>query len=220
MNEPFPGRYRHYKGNEYEVLGVARHSETMEEIVVYRALYGEFGLWVRPRAMFLETVEVEGKVVPRFERVGGAPTKIKLSVVEEAFEFVSFSPPGMNGAYLDKSSGEVFYTSDEGDFEELPDDIDENDKYIDIPHKNDLDLGKELVFRFIADRLPSRLGQVHQMFTKKGAYTRFKDFLDRDGTLQEWYDFQEIEQRRALKAWCEENGIELVEEQDAAPEPI
>jgi hypothetical protein len=61
-----PGRYRHYKGNEYEVLGVARHSETMEELVVYRALYGEFGLWVRPLAMFRETVVVEGKTVPRF----------------------------------------------------------------------------------------------------------------------------------------------------------
>ena len=60
-----PGRYRHYKGNEYEVIGVARHSETLEELVVYRALYGDQGLWVRPRAMFLERVEVEGKTVLR-----------------------------------------------------------------------------------------------------------------------------------------------------------
>lgn len=60
------GRYRHYKGNEYEVLGVARHSETMEELVVYRALYGEYGLWVRPLAMFTETVERDGVTVPRF----------------------------------------------------------------------------------------------------------------------------------------------------------
>lgn len=51
-----PGRYRHFKGNEYQVLGVARHSETEEEMVVYRALYGEGGLWVRPAAMWLETV--------------------------------------------------------------------------------------------------------------------------------------------------------------------
>ncbi len=64
------GRYRHYKGNEYEVIGVARHSETLEELVVYRALYGEHGLWTRPRAMFMETVEIEGKVVARFEYVG------------------------------------------------------------------------------------------------------------------------------------------------------
>jgi hypothetical protein len=61
------GRYRHYKGHEYEVIAVARHSETLEELVVYRALYGEHGLWVRPRAMFVETVKVEGKIVPRFQ---------------------------------------------------------------------------------------------------------------------------------------------------------
>jgi cyclomaltodextrinase / maltogenic alpha-amylase / neopullulanase len=64
------GKYRHYKGNDYEVIGVAKHSETLEELVVYRALYGEFSLWVRPLAMFIEDVEVDGKKMPRFEYVG------------------------------------------------------------------------------------------------------------------------------------------------------
>ncbi len=64
-----PGRYRHFKGNEYEVLGVAKHSETLEELVVYRALYGERGLWVRPAAMFCETVERDGKTYRRFTRI-------------------------------------------------------------------------------------------------------------------------------------------------------
>ena len=64
-----PGRYRHFKGNEYEVLGMARHSETEEEMVVYRALYGERGLWVRPAAMWCETMERDGKVQPRFVRI-------------------------------------------------------------------------------------------------------------------------------------------------------
>src|SRR5437764_828177 len=64
------GRYRHYKGNEYFVLGVARHSETLEELVVYRQEYGEHGLWVRPRPMFLETVPVAGQQVPRFQHLG------------------------------------------------------------------------------------------------------------------------------------------------------
>lgn len=63
------GRYRHYKGQEYLVLGVARHSETEEELVVYRADYGERGLWVRPKGMFLETVVVDGREIPRFEFV-------------------------------------------------------------------------------------------------------------------------------------------------------
>jgi len=61
-----PGRYRHYKGNEYEVIGIARHSETEEEMVVYRKLYGDHSLWVRPLAMFRELVTVEGRQVPRF----------------------------------------------------------------------------------------------------------------------------------------------------------
>jgi cupin 2 domain-containing protein len=63
------GRFRHYKGNEYSVVGVARHSETLEELVVYRQEYGERGLWVRPEQMFLETVMVGGQEVPRFQRL-------------------------------------------------------------------------------------------------------------------------------------------------------
>ena len=61
-----PGKYRHFKGNEYEVIGTAKHSETLEEMVVYRALYGEFGLWVRPASMWEETVERDGKTYKRF----------------------------------------------------------------------------------------------------------------------------------------------------------
>jgi len=63
---PTAGIYRHYKGQRYRVLGTARHSETMEEVVVYQALYGDFGLWVRPSAMFCETVEMEGEPIARF----------------------------------------------------------------------------------------------------------------------------------------------------------
>ena len=64
-----PGRYRHYKGTDYEVIGEAQHSETEEPFVVYRALYGERGLWIRPRAMFLDTVMIDGSPLPRFRRL-------------------------------------------------------------------------------------------------------------------------------------------------------
>jgi hypothetical protein len=71
------GLYRHYKGNEYEVLGVVRHSETLEPLVLYRPLYNQSGLWVRPYAMFFEQVEVDGRSQPRFARIvetGGPET--------------------------------------------------------------------------------------------------------------------------------------------------
>jgi hypothetical protein len=63
------GRYRHYKGGEYEVIGIARHSETLEPLVVYRPLYNETGLWVRPYEMFFEILEAEGRRQPRFEKI-------------------------------------------------------------------------------------------------------------------------------------------------------
>lgn len=70
MNETVQiGKYRHFKGNMYEVVDIARHSETMEEMVIYRALYGEGGLWVRPLAMWNETVERDGNTFKRFEKV-------------------------------------------------------------------------------------------------------------------------------------------------------
>jgi len=70
MSVIHPGRYRHYKGNEYEVIGIARHSETEEELVVYRKLYGDCSLWVRPLGMFMENVVVNGVEVKRFEWLG------------------------------------------------------------------------------------------------------------------------------------------------------
>jgi hypothetical protein len=67
------GIYRHYKGQSYRVLGTARHSETMEELVVYQALYGDHGLWVRPAAMFAESIELDGEPIPRFALIDAAP---------------------------------------------------------------------------------------------------------------------------------------------------
>src|SRR5262245_21279157 len=83
MNEKIsiqPGRYRHYKGNEYSVVGVARHRETLEEFIVYRQEYGEHGLWVRPKPMFSEMVKVDVKNVPRFQPLGSSSEKIGDSI--------------------------------------------------------------------------------------------------------------------------------------------
>lgn len=78
-----PGKYRHYKGHEYQVLGVGRHTETLEELVIYKALYGDRGLWVRPKAMFLENVAVGGQLVPRFQYLGPSITRWEADATEE-----------------------------------------------------------------------------------------------------------------------------------------
>src|SRR5438093_895327 len=75
-----PGCYRHYKGNEYTVIGTARHSETLEEMVLYRQEYGEHGLWVRPQQMFSETVKIDGQEVPRFQPLGSSSEQVGDSV--------------------------------------------------------------------------------------------------------------------------------------------
>lgn len=76
QNHIKPGRYRHFKGNEYLVLYVAKHSETLEDMVVYQALYGERGIWVRPASMWNELVERDGKTYARFTYIGNAGEKI------------------------------------------------------------------------------------------------------------------------------------------------
>ena len=73
------GRYRHYKGKEYQVIGVAKHSETEEDLVVYQALYGACGLWVRPAKMFTEKIEMEGKLVFRFEWIEDDKTETEAT---------------------------------------------------------------------------------------------------------------------------------------------
>jgi cupin 2 domain-containing protein len=99
MPELSLGRYRHYKGNEYTVLGLTRHSETQDELVLYRQEYGDHGLWVRPKAMFLETVTVDGQVIPRFRFLGTGPSerpnllsKIPTSLPQELIETILAKP--------------------------------------------------------------------------------------------------------------------------------
>lgn len=115
---------------------------------------------------------------------------MKYSDVEDAFMFVSMSPPEEHYAYLNNETGETYYVSSIGDSDELPADIDENDKYVSIPHKNDLNLGRDLVFDFISANLPDEYDRVRLIFSKKGAYARLKELLESKGQLEGWYKFE------------------------------
>lgn len=136
---------------------------------------------------------------------------VTYSDLENAFMFVSMSSPYEHYAYLNKETGKFYYVSELGDSDELPDDLDENDKYISIPHKNDLDLGRNLVLDFVTASLPDQLETVRGFFSSKGAYARFKDLLEYKGQLEVWYDFENKATEKALQNWCRENHIQLAD---------
>jgi len=135
--------------------------------------------------------------------------KIKFQDIELAFEYVSSSQPLMNSAYISKTTGQIFYHSDMYGSDELPEDFYEKHDYIEIPHKNDLDLGQRLVWEFVNTEIPGLTDKIKGFFSKRGAYSRYKSFLEEIGLLQRWYDFENERQTRAIREWCEENDIKL-----------
>lgn len=139
-------------------------------------------------------------------------TPVTLDLVEDGFEFASMGGYGEAEAYLCRATGHIYYHSEMcDDFEELPDDIDDGDKYVALPHKNDLDLGRALVEQFVATHLNDAHDQVRTIFRRRGAYARFKDLLERRGKLQAWYDYEQEATHKALRAWCADNGIALAD---------
>lgn len=136
---------------------------------------------------------------------------VNYSELESAFMFVSMSPPHENSAYLNKETGDTYYVSMGGDSDELPDDFEENENYINIPHKNDLNLGRNLVFDFVEANLPGEFERVRRIFNSKGAYARYKDLLQTKGQLEVWYEFENQATERALREWCKENDVELAD---------
>ena len=139
------------------------------------------------------------------------PMGINFSDIEMAFEFVSSAPMTAHTAILCKDTGEIYYTSDSGDMDEVPEDAYYNDDCIKIPHKNDMDLGRNLVFEFMDQYLPNDFERVRQIFRRKGAYARYKDLLEDRGQLKKWYDFENTRQTETLREWCRENQIKLIE---------
>ena len=134
---------------------------------------------------------------------------ISFADLQDAFEFASAGAPGENEAYLDRQSGKIYWHSQYGDLaEELPDDIDD-EKYIAVPDKRELDLGQPLVLDFVRQFLPEDYDEVRRIFSRKGAFGRYKALLVRRGALDRWYDFSNTAEKAALREWCAENGIEL-----------
>ncbi len=139
---------------------------------------------------------------------------VKYNDLSLAFEFVSSAEMEEHHAYLSLDTGRIYFTSEFDPMEEeLPDDFETSDRYLAIPHKKELDLGRDLVFRFAAEKLSDdEFERVQGFFCKRGAYARFKVLLESKKLLEAWYKFEQGESDKALREWCADNGIELVEE--------
>ena len=126
-----------------------------------------------------------------------------------AFEFVGSEDSGAS-AYLCRETGTTFLLSEIGDnFEELPGDIADGAKYLALPDSRDLDLGKPLVMRFAAEEFADHYDEVAAIFSRSGAYRRFRDLLTRERALDKWYAFEGAAKEEALREWCAENGVEV-----------
>lgn len=135
---------------------------------------------------------------------------VKYPDLLDAFEFVSSGAPFECSAYIHADTGEIYWVSSMMELEgEVPDDLETSDRYIPVPHKNDLDLGRNLALSFADQELPDAFDAVAGFFRQKGAYRRFKDLLEARGVLEKWYAFEATAIQEALRVWCQDNNIEL-----------
>lgn len=132
---------------------------------------------------------------------------VNIDALEMALEFNSSDPYSDSNAYIDTVTGEIYYESDVVD-EELPEDIDDNDKYILLPTKQELELGKPVALSFVNEIASELSNEVYSIFGSKGAYSRFKALLESKGLLEQWYLYEQEKTRAAIKAWCATNEIQ------------
>ena len=142
-------------------------------------------------------------------------TRIKLSELVQAFEWVSATGPFENEAYVSRVSGRIWLLSDLDDFgEEPPEDLEDESLYLSVPSKNELDLGRSLALRFAEEKVPESYERVRDFFARSGAYGRFKNLLDEGGHLDAWYAYEAKGIEEALRAWASDNEVEFVEDSD------
>ncbi len=131
--------------------------------------------------------------------------------IESAFYYVSSAGYGVNSAYLDVKTGDIFYRSELTGTNELDDEDTGADPLIAVPHKNDLDLSQSLVFEFVEDNLPDAYEKVRYIFRKRGAYSRYKEMLSSMGMLEAWHRFEQARMEKVLRSWCEQNEVPLAD---------
>jgi len=140
---------------------------------------------------------------------------VSFQEILDAFEFAGSSSIGEFQAILCRRTGKIYLRSEFPDFEELndelPDDVEDDEKYLALPDKRELGLGKPLALDFVREFLPNDFDEARYIFGKRGAYRKFRALLIQRNVLERWYGFESKATERALREWCEFNSIELAD---------
>ena len=164
-----------------------------------------------PSSATIETLLKGGEV--RLGRVYGEDTdsmsaKVPFNELLDAFEWVSASGTYETAAYVHRTTGRIYWVGDAID-EEPPEDLEDGSLYVAIPHKKDLDLGKDLALRFVLEHLPRSYDTVSEYFRRHGAYARFKSLLEQVNQLEAWYKYEESAVEQALREWAQDEGLDI-----------
>jgi hypothetical protein len=140
---------------------------------------------------------------------------VSFQEILNGFEFAATGSIGEHRAILCRPTGKIYLHSEfsdfDGLFDELPEDVEDDEKYIAIPDKRELGLGKPLALDFAREFLPRHFDEVRDIFSRRGAYAKFRALLIRTKALERWYDFESKTTKRALREWCEFNSIAVVD---------
>lgn len=136
---------------------------------------------------------------------------VKYFDIENAFDFVNSNLYGENEAIVIPSTGEIFCKSEDAGIDDITPEVAhlEDAEYIEIPNKKVLELGSNLVFEFVEKNIPDEYNRVRRLFSRRGAYGNYKDFLDEIGKLELWYEFENTRTEQAIREWCAANNIPL-----------
>jgi hypothetical protein len=145
-------------------------------------------------------------------------TVVNFSELLDAFLWVSGADAFTEQeAYISRRSGHIHWTGT-GEFgieEDVPEDIGDPDLYVGVPSKKDLNLGRDLVFRFVDEHLADSYELVYEFFRRRGAYARFKNLLEKKGLLEPWHDYESAATEQALRVWCAEEGLQIAPDREA-----
>ena len=135
--------------------------------------------------------------------------KVKFKDIEDAYMTANAGGYVASRSRLDKATGKFYDQTDDGDNAKIPDEVSGSGNVVSLPDKKDLDLGPLMVFRFIRETFPDGYDKVSEIFTRRGAYGRYKKWLIANNLLDKWLEYSDAAEKTALRKWCTDNGVEL-----------